>query len=163
MGDDGPRGGVADFRGVRYRFSPNETSVFLQHARGRLCDLTPVDPSQGLPMLADATFRPAPGREGGWEVAWNSFGSPGLVRDPNLREHFAAFLERLAAGTATSAHTNAFLVEHYLDALVEETRRACAGLLYHAGDALVFARESPQREQLLAWAAALRDHPQPRA
>lgn len=156
-GESGPLGGEANFRSVRYRFAPNETSSLQRHVRGRLYDLTPVDAWQGLPMLAEGTFRPAPGREGGLEVFWNSFGCPGLASDPALRERFAGFLERLAAGTATSAHCDAFFVEHYPDREVEETRRACVGLLYDAGArALECAQESRYREQILARAARLR-------
>jgi len=155
-----PLGGEADFRGVRYRFTPNQASPIRRNVRGMLYDLAPVDPSQGLPMLAEGTFRPAASRDGALEVSWNAFGSPGLAVDPAIRERFAGFLERLAAGTATRAHSDAFFVQHYPDPEVEEARRWCVGLLYDAADALQSARESPHREQILARAARLRgNHP----
>jgi hypothetical protein len=141
---------------VPCRFSRNHTSPLRQGLRGKLFDLTPVDESQGLPLLAEGNFREARGGAGGLEVFWNFMGCPLVEEDPAIRERFAGFLERLAAGTATPFHLAAFFLQHYPDAEVEETRRACVGLLYHFDDAMTGARQSPQREQILAWAAELR-------
>ncbi|HEU4560639.1 MAG TPA: hypothetical protein VFS20_22495 [Longimicrobium sp.] len=156
MGEDGPLGGVTEFGSVSYRFSRNHTSPLLQHLRGKLFDLVPEDESQGLPVLAEGKFREASDSESGLVVFWNYMGCPLLDADPAIHVQFADFLERLAAGTATRAHLPSFFIQHYADQVVEETRRAFAGLLYEFDDTPKAAQESPRREQILAWAASLR-------
>ena len=130
---DAPRVGVAAFRGVPYSFRPATNRPEGWAPRGLLCDLTPIDATRGLPMLADGTFRraTAPQSVDDWIVRWTSFGSPGLAAAPNLRERFAEFLEAFADGRVTLAHRDAFLVEHYADIAVEETRRECVRLVYN--------------------------------
>jgi len=159
MGPHGPVGGVADFHDVRCRFRANESSRWRKHARGILCDLIPIDEAHGLPLIVDASFRQ---RDGALEVHWNPFDCPGLdPRDPAMPLRFAEFLERLAAGTATAVHWFPFIIEHYPDEHLEETRRKCVRILYHADDRLKAARESPCRERLLALAADLRARHEP--
>jgi hypothetical protein len=109
------------------------------------------DAFQGLPMLALAEFRSDPDR--GLIVRWTSLGSPGLAGDVRSRTLFAEFLVRLAEGSATLAHWDAFIVEHYPDILVEDIRRACVRMFLHR-TALGPLGEA-ERVQLHAWATAL--------
>lgn len=155
--ENGPLRGETEYGGVRFRFSRNETPPPWPRLWGDPFDLTPVDEAQGLPILAEGTFRDVRDGAGGLEVFWMYMGCPVVESDPVIRERFAGFLERLAGGTATAAHLPAFFIQHYADPEVEETRRSCAGLLFEFGDEkLEAAQQSPRREQILAWAARLR-------
>jgi hypothetical protein len=147
-----PRAGTAMFCGVPYDFRPS-TFVPTWPPRGLLCDLKAIDPDEGLPMLAEGEFRKLAASNAGFEVRWTSLGSPGLPRAPGIRAMFASFLERLANGAATGAHWDAFLVEHYLDDLLEETRRACVGML--GGRDALSPLQSGEQAQLHSWAQAL--------
>jgi hypothetical protein len=154
MGDS-PRAGIALFCGVSYRFRPAMVPASVP-LRGVWCDLLPVDSAQGLPVVADGEFRPrrsedANGRE--FEVRWTSIGSPGLSTHPKIRELLADFFRRLVAGTATGAHWDVFIVEHYLDPVAEEGRSACAAMLGGRGvDGIL---EEVERDRLLGWARRL--------
>ena len=153
----GPRSGVAHFCGVPYAFEPSTSPSEGWTPWGLLCDLRPNDPATGLPMLADGVFRSRRSDQR-LEVRWTSLGSPGLASAPNLRARFADFLERLAAGTATLAHWNAFEVEHYQDALVEQIRVDVVRLfeVWTEEFSLQRGTEPYHRSRLLAWAQSLR-------
>src|SRR5688572_23331230 len=79
-----PRTGVAPFRGVAYGFRMRQP----KSERSRpMYDLAPMDPEQGLPVLAEAEFRRVhvgPERSDQLEVRWTSLGSPGLATDPRI-------------------------------------------------------------------------------
>jgi hypothetical protein len=152
----GPRAGIAAFAGIPYAFTPSTYEPGWK-PRGLLCDLRPVDPNTGLPMLADGVFRPRRAGDG-FEVHWTSFGSPGLATDPALRSPFAEFLERLASGTATLAHWDAFIVAHYPDERVEDIRRGVVRLFeaWGPGFSLRDGMAAPNQTQLVEWATALR-------
>ena len=146
-----PRAGTATFRGVPYDFRPS-TFVPTWVPRGLLCDLNAIDPKKGLPMLAEGEFRRASDER--FEVRWTSLGSPGLPRAPDIRTMFAGFLQQLANGTATGALWDAFVVEHYPDELLEDTRRACVRML--GGRGALSPLRPAEQAQLLSWAEALR-------
>jgi hypothetical protein len=152
-GGDVPREGRAFFRGVLYEFNPS-TVRLTWPPPGLLCDLLPVDSRQGLPMLAAGEFRrSASSGVPVFEVHWTSLGSRELVGHPEIGRLFADFLERLAAGEATGAHWDAFAVNHYADAAVEDVRRKTVQM-FVAHASLAAAPE--ERDRLLSWASALR-------
>ena len=153
--DPYPRAGLATFRGVQYRFR-SATVAPRAPARGRWYELAPVDSSQGLPIVADGEFRRRPAVDEGQhlEVRWTSVGSPGLSTNPRIRGLLATFLEGLAAETATDAHWDAFIIEHYEDPLVEQIRGDCAAML--GGDNHDTDLDSAKRAQLFEWASQLR-------
>ncbi len=148
-----PRRGLALFRDVPYAFTPDPQPI-QGEPKGVSCHLNPIEPNSGLSMRAVGFFRSAPESATNFQVRWVSFGSPGLTTHPRLRELFAEFLERLAAQTATAAHWDGFLVEHYPDHLVAEVRHECVQLLYHNQDPLI---PLPSQQTILRqWAQRLR-------
>ena len=70
------------------------------------------------------------------------------------RHAFAAFLDRLAAGTLADDDWAAYLVNHYPDETLEEYRRNCVRLAIEAGEP--FPRTDTDRARLHAWANELR-------
>lgn len=165
LADGLPVSGTANFCGVRYEFhriSPPDhwPEIF---ADSPCFELRPLDADSGLVMHARGTFRTVtalPSQHSSIpeiesvEVHWTSFGSVELQASSDYRTRFAEFLDRLAAGTATAAHWDAFIVNHYPDHAVENVRRDCARLLSDR-PADVAISETDER-QLRQWAVELR-------
>ena len=143
---DQPSSGLGTFRTVPYVFAISGHQPKGWAALGALYDLTPVDLASGLPMLAAGIFRQpdTSNDDRVCEVYWTSFGSPGLGADPDVRRRFLNFLDAFAAGEATAAHRDAFLVAHYLDPIVEALRRDCVRIIIHIGSAPPAADQAQQ-------------------
>lgn len=168
--DDAPISGEATFCGVSYKFRRiSPASIWQNWCPPDTCfELHPIDTGSGLVMRALGRFRkltalqsnasPMNGTEP-LEVRWTSLGAVGLNESRELRHRFAEFLDRLASGTATAAHWDAFVVNHYTDELVENARRECAKLLLDRG-----ANQScsdSERQELLQWVRRLQDSERP--
>ena len=74
--------------------------------------------------------------------------------DMTQRHTFAAFLDRLAAGTLADDDWAEYAVNHYPDETLEECRRNCVQLAIEAGEP--FPRTDTDRAWLHAWANDLR-------